>query len=113
MASPAEPVPVYRETIAGALIDSARISVMAAREMLPAPEVPLIILPGSAEEMAEDSAMSVHGCLDQAMEWLDAARMHTIEAGAPVTSFHVAGRGPATDSTTSEKAPEGANGVTR
>lgn len=86
-------VPVFHETMAGALIDSARISVTAALAMLPPPDVPLIVLPGDAEEMAEDAAATVHGCLEQAMEWLDAARVHSVAAGAPVTSLHVAGPG--------------------
>lgn len=86
-----ETIPVFQETIAGSLIDSARISVMASLALLPPPEVPRIILPGSAEQESDDAAASVHGCLEQAMSWLDAARMHTIEAGAPVTSLHVAG----------------------
>lgn len=86
-------VPVFREHMGGALIDSARISVMAALAMLPPPDAPLIVLPGNAEEESEDAAGSIHGCLEQAMEWLDAARVHTIEAGAPVTSLHVAAAG--------------------
>jgi hypothetical protein len=87
-------VPVFQETIAGSLIDSARISVMAALSLLPPPNAPLIVVPGSEQEMSEDAAGSVHGCLEQAMEWLDAARHHTIVAGAPVTSLHVAGGPP-------------------
>lgn len=83
-------VPVYSESMAGALIDSARISVMAALSMLPPREVPLIILPGEEEQMADDAAATVDGCLEQAMQWLDAARVHSIAAGAPVTSLHVA-----------------------
>jgi hypothetical protein len=89
-------VPVYFESLAGSLIDSARISVMAAMAMLPAVDVPLIVLPGTSEQMAEDEAASVNGCLEQAMEWLDAARAHTVDAlaakGAPPTSLHVVGR---------------------
>lgn len=90
-APPSEPpdaIPVFRESMAGALIDSARISVVVALSMLPPPIVPLIVLPGSAEEEAEDAAADAQGCLEQAMEWLDAARLHTIAAGAPVTSLH-------------------------
>lgn len=85
-------IPVFRESMAGALIDSARISVMAALSMLPPPEAPLIILPGSEREMADDAAATVEGCLEEAMQWLDAARVHTVTAGAPVTSLHVAGQ---------------------
>ena len=84
-------VPVFQETIAGSLIDSARISVIAALSLLPQPDAPLIVLPGTENEMSEDAAVSVHGCLEQAMEWLDAARQHTIVAGAPVTSLHAIG----------------------
>lgn len=87
----ANQVPVFQETIAGSLIDSARISVVAALSLLPPPEAPLIVLPGSEQQMSEDAAASVHGCLEQAMEWLDAARRHTIVAGAPVTSLHAVG----------------------
>jgi len=86
-------VPVFRESLGGSLIDSARISVMAALAILPPPDVPMIILPGTVEDESEDAAVSVHGCLDQAMQWLDAARAHTIAAGAPVTSLHVANAG--------------------
>lgn len=91
MSDKTEAVPVFQESMAGALIDSARISVMAALSLLPPPEVPLIILPGTAEQEGEDAAATVEGCLEQAMSWLDAARSHTIAAGAPVTSLHVAG----------------------
>lgn len=83
-------VPVFQESMAGALIDSARISVMAALAILPPRDVPLIMLPG--DEDADDAASSAEGCLAQAMQWLDAARVHTIAAGAPVTSLHVARR---------------------
>jgi hypothetical protein len=86
-------VPVFEESLGSALIDAARISVMAALTLLPPPPAPLIILPGAADEMAEDAAATTHGCLEQAMQWLDAARAHTVENGAPVTSLHVA-RGP-------------------
>lgn len=84
-------VPVFQESMAGALIDSARISVMAALSMLPPREAPLIVLPGTEQQMAEDAAAGAEGCLEQAMAWLDAARVHTVAAGAPVTSLHVAG----------------------
>jgi len=90
---PAESIPVFNESMAGALIDSARISVMAALSMLPPPEAPLIILPGNEQEESEDAAASIDGCLEQAMQWLDAARSHSIDRGAPVTSLHVAGAG--------------------
>lgn len=83
-----EKIPVYQESIGSSLIDAARIAVIAAMATLPRPEVPLIILPGSAEQEADDAAATVHGCLEEAMEWLDAARRHTVAAGAPVTSFH-------------------------
>lgn len=89
-ATPHPVVPLFRESMAGALIDSARISVMAALSMLPPPVAPLIILPGEPDETAEDPIATAEGCLEQAMSWLDAARAHTIEAGAPVTSLHVA-----------------------
>lgn len=81
-------VPVFEESMAGALIDSARISVMAALSMLPPRDAPLIILPGAEEQMAEDAAGTVEGCLEQAMQWLDGARSLTVVAGAPVTSLH-------------------------
>lgn len=84
-------IPVFQETIAGSLIDSARISVVAALSLLPPPDAPLIVLPGTEQEMSEEAAASVQGCLEQAMFWLDAARQHTIVAGAPVTSLHAVG----------------------
>lgn len=93
----ADAIPVYQESLGGSLIDSARISVMAAMMMLPEQEAPLIVLPGSAEQMAQDAAGTVHGCLEQAMEWLDAARMKAMESlaakGVPPTSLHVVDRG--------------------
>ena len=75
--------PVFQETIAGSLIDSARISVMASLALLPAYQ--RIVLPGD-----ENLPPNVHECLEAAMQWLDAARIQTIERSpsAP-TSFHV------------------------
>lgn len=94
--APADPVPVYQESLGGALIDAARIAVMAALAMIPA-DSPLIVLPGSPEEMAEDVAANLHGCLEQAMQWLDGARALAMEdlaaKGAPPTSLHVLERG--------------------
>lgn len=82
-----EPVPVFEESIGAALIDSARISVMAAIGLLP--RQPVIVLPGDPDE-----GPTVHDCLDQAMQWLDAARVQTIEqTGTPPTSFHVVAAG--------------------
>lgn len=77
-------VPMFNETMAGALIDSARISVTAARSLLPPPsETPLIMLAGE-----EEAPPTVHECLEQAASWLDAARVQSLVAGAPVTSLH-------------------------
>lgn len=85
-----EEIPVFRESIGSALIDSARISVMAALMLLPPRAAESRIILASDPDYQPPEA-SPHGCLEQAMEWLDAARVHTIEAGAPVTSLHVAG----------------------
>lgn len=88
MTQPSTPieVPLHNETIAGALIDSARISVIASLEMLPeAAPRPLII---TADAPEADPLDTVQGCLEQAMQWLDAARIHTVNDGAPVTSLH-------------------------
>jgi hypothetical protein len=75
--------PMFQESMAGALIDSARISVMASMGMLPA--YSRIVLPGD-----EDEPPNVHDCLDQAMQWLNAARAQTIEqSGTPPTSLHI------------------------
>lgn len=74
-------VPVFKESIGGALIDSARITVMAAIAMLP-DYTPL------AESPLEDAPPSLHEHLDQAMQWLDNARAITVQMGAPVTSLH-------------------------
>jgi hypothetical protein len=77
--------PVYAESIGGALIDSARISVMAAGSIIP-PQSQLV-LPG------DSGAPNIHDCLEQAMQWLDAARAQTVErATTPPTSFHVVTR---------------------
>lgn len=82
--------PVSHESLGGALIDSARISVMAAMAMLPPDVAPKIILPGADGE--DDAPPSIHDCLAQAMQWLNAARIQTIElSDAPVTSLHVVG----------------------
>lgn len=83
-------VPVYRESLSGALIDSARISVMAAIALLPPADAPRIILPGDSHDPTDPTATS-QGCLDEAMAWLDAARVHTLNAGAIATSLHVVG----------------------
>lgn len=40
------------------------------------PPQPMILLPG------EDDKRAVQDCLDQAMQWLEAARIRTIEQGA-------------------------------
>lgn len=79
------PAPVFNESIGGALIDSARISVIAALSVLPN-SAPIILSP------LEPDAPSLHDCLEQAMQWLDAARVQTIERGAPVTSLHTVER---------------------
>jgi hypothetical protein len=81
-------IPVYAESLVGALIDSARISVMAALALRPEPPAPLIITPGMPEEMADDVAASIDGCLDQAMQWLDLARA-AAAVEVPPTSLHV------------------------
>lgn len=68
---PASP-PVFDETIGGALIDAARINVMAARMAFP-----------------EDGA--VIECLEHAARCLDIARMSTQRFTTPPTSIHVVG----------------------
>lgn len=78
------PVPMFEESIGGALIDAARINVMAAQAAFP--ELPpVIVLPGD-----EDDPPTIGDCLAQAAQWLDAARAMTIEqAPAAPTSLHV------------------------
>lgn len=78
-------IPTIEESIPGALIDSARISVMAAAMMFGDEQPPpAILLPG------EEPQPTVGECLAQAMEWLNAARTLSIEqAPAPPTSLHV------------------------
>jgi hypothetical protein len=82
-------VRVFDESLGGALIDSARISVHAALTLLP--EIPLppqIILPGDGDDI--DRSPTVHDCLSQAAQWLDAARLMVSEQSAtPPTSLHV------------------------
>lgn len=88
-------VPVYIESLAGSLIDSARISVMAALALLPRPEAPRILLPGTPDQEIRDAMATAHGCLEEAMAWLDAARAHATETlaakGVAPTSVHVVG----------------------
>lgn len=80
-----EAVPVFDETMGGALIDAARINVMAALQACP-DFGRQIVIPGQAE------TPTVHDCLAQAMEWLDAARALSLEQlGGPPTSIHVVG----------------------
>lgn len=82
-------VPVFDESIGGALIDAARINVMAA--MAAFPEVgPSILLPGD-----EDLPPTLTDCLRQAQQWLDAARAITVQMpqAPPMTSLHVVGGG--------------------
>lgn len=78
---------VFDESIGGALIDAARINVMAA---LSAFDEPTIVLPGD-----EDLPPTLTDCLGQAMQWLDAARTITLQKpGAPdPTSLHVVSSG--------------------
>jgi hypothetical protein len=82
--------PMFSEKIGGALIDSARISVMAALEAFPESK---IILPS---EMADDPIVdppTLQACLAQAMEWLNLARVRSLEqSGTPPTSLHVVTR---------------------
>jgi hypothetical protein len=84
-------VRVFVEQIPGALIDSARISVMAALHLLPAePSVTRIVLPG--DDAAEP--LSVRDCLIEAAQWLDGARAMTVQESATApTSLHVVGGG--------------------
>lgn len=80
------PLPVFNESMGAALIDSARITTMTAIGLLPEFQ-PLVASP------LEDEHPSLHQCLEQAMQWLDAARAITVDMGAPVTSLHVVKRG--------------------
>ncbi len=76
--------PVFDETIAGALIDAARINVMAARTAFDS-QIPLIAIPGDADDVP-----TLAECLAQAATWLDAARAITItRSPAEPTSIHV------------------------
>jgi hypothetical protein len=80
-------LPLFVETIGGSLIDSARISVMAAMAMIPEHR---IVLPGGGED---PDAPNLHNCLEEAMEWLNAARVQSIERSrTPPTSLHVVSR---------------------
>jgi len=87
---PNEPMPlagghVVVESLPAALIDGARISVMAAHTMFASDPTmaPLIVLPG------EEEVPTVIECLGQAMQWLNAARELAAQAGPPPTSLHV------------------------
>src|SRR5579871_5383552 len=77
---------VYRETLGGAMIDAARISVQGALALLQLP--PRIVLPGDPD------LPSLEDCLLQAANWLDAARaLACDQAPSAPTSVHVVERG--------------------
>jgi hypothetical protein len=78
--------PVFAETMGGAVIDAARISTMAAMHLIPEAPESAILLPSSAEEASD----SIHGCLEQALMWLNQARQLSVEQQpAPPTSLHI------------------------
>jgi hypothetical protein len=83
--------PVFEESIGGALIDAARINVMAALHVLPPPQaLDKIVLPGEDHPNA-------HDCLKRAMELLNAARALTVaQSQATPTSLHVVSTGGST-----------------
>jgi hypothetical protein len=76
--------PIFDESIGGALLDAARINVMAAMQAFPAANVQLIVLPGE-----EEGPPTLAECLAQAMQWLDAARAMTVQQGPTPTSIHI------------------------
>jgi len=78
-------LPLFPESVGSALIDSARISAMAAMLAFPPPPESRIV-PSDAEQEVE---ATVFDCLALAMVWLDAARVMTVQKGAPATSLHV------------------------
>jgi hypothetical protein len=78
-----ETVPVFDETIGGALIDAARINVMAALTAFPTVG-PEILLPG------DEDHPTINECLVQAAQWLDAARAISVQmTPEAMTSIHV------------------------
>lgn len=74
-------VPVTKESLAGALLDAARINVVAAMSLLPAPAAII-------QSEDEDPGLELQMCLEQAANWLDHARAMV---RGPVTSVHVVG----------------------
>lgn len=81
MGTEPQSVPVFDEEMGGALIDAARISVMAAMRDFPEPSSALVV-PG------DEPRHTVGDCLAEAMMWLDAARGLSMQGKAP-TSLHV------------------------
>lgn len=81
--------PVFDETIGEALIDAARINVMAALQAFPLALG--IVLPGVGVGDSEEPGVA--DCLAQAMEWLNVARALTLEGKPPPTSLHLVGMG--------------------
>lgn len=78
--------PVFLETYGSALIDAARITAGTARMFFPEEDAPVIQIPG------QDPPLTVQLCLEQAMNWLDAAREASLDnAQAPPSSLHVVG----------------------
>lgn len=74
--------PVFEESLGSALIDAARITVMAALAAFP--RVIQVPLPEEAE------TPTVQECLVQAAQWLDAARAIALDQSpAATTSLHV------------------------
>lgn len=84
---PEKTVPVFQESMGGALIDAARISITAAHALLPKKPAKLVLMQG------EQPTPTAHECLEEAMNWLDAARAQTVSE-EDLTSVHVVGRMP-------------------
>jgi hypothetical protein len=82
--------PIFNETMGGALIDAARIAVMAAMQMIPQSR---IVLPSDVADDAILDPPTLHNCLEEAMQWLNAARAQSLEKSkTPATSIHVVPR---------------------
>jgi len=76
-------IPIFDETLGGALIDAAGIAIMAALHAFTSAAARVLVA-------GDEQTPTIADCLQQAMEWIRAARMLTLaDASDAPTSLHV------------------------